>query len=275
MKNGAFSIILIILISSLCNSQTLRRPAATNYIGLGAYSIHHADIFSFTLNPSSLAQLKNPSAGVYAERRFMISELNNYIAAFALPTKSGNFGMKTYYFGFNEYNETLLGLVYSRSLGNKLDIGASFNYHLIRIAGYGSSAAINFELGTVLHLTENLHAGLVIENPAGGKFGLEQKEKLPLLYTIGIGYDASPKFLLTTTIEKEEDRTVNVNAGFQYKFIPQLLARAGISTATSSVWMGLGLSMRALRVDITIHYHPRLGLTPGLSLLISRSQRKD
>jgi hypothetical protein len=41
-----------------------------------------------------------------------------------------------------------------------------------------------------------------------------------------LGYDASEKFLVSAEIEKEET-AVNVNAGMQYKFLPQLLARIG------------------------------------------------
>ena len=74
-------------------SQTLRRPLAASYTGLGAYSLNHADVFSFTSNQASLAQLKNTSAAVYGERRFLLSELNNYTAAIGLPTSSGNFGL--------------------------------------------------------------------------------------------------------------------------------------------------------------------------------------
>jgi len=243
------------------------------YTALGAYSINHADVFSFTANQASLAQLNNAGIAVYGERKFMLSELNNYTAAFGLPTQSGNFGLKAGYYGFSDYNETQLGLAYGRKLGDKVDLGAQFNYNGIRMAGYGSDAAISFELGTILHLTDKLHAGIHINNPVGGKFGKDQQEKLSSVYTIGIGYEASDKFFVSTEIIKEEDQPVNVNAGFQYKFLPQVLTRIGMSTATSTGWMGIGLSWKSFRVDITAAYHPQLGITPGLLLLVSLSSK--
>src|SRR5450432_1180503 len=87
-------------------AQVLRRPVAAAYTGLGAYSLNHADVFSFTANQASLAQLKNSSAAVYGERRFLLSELNNYTAVIGLTTHSGNFGLKANYAGFSDYNET-------------------------------------------------------------------------------------------------------------------------------------------------------------------------
>jgi hypothetical protein len=256
-------------------AQIIRRPVAAPYIGLGAYSFNHTDIFSYTSNQASLAQIKNAAAGVYAERRFMLNELNNYNAAIALPTHSGNFGLEAGYSGFSDYNETQLGLAYARKLGNKADVGVQFNYNGIRVAGYGSASAISFEAGTIFHLTEKLHTGFHVKNPVGGKFGKEQQEKLPSVYTVGFGYDASEKFFFSAEIVKEENQPVNVNAGLQYKFIPQLLARAGISSATSSVWLGLGLSFGSFRLDVATSYHPQLGISPGLLLLFNFKQKTE
>ena len=261
---------VFVLVNTFLQAQTLRRPVAASYTGLGAYSLNHVDVFSFTANQASLAQLKNNSAGVYGERRFLLSELNNYTAAIGLTTKSGNFGIKANYSGFTDYNETQLGLAYGRKLGSKLDIGAQFNYNAVRIAeDYGSATAISFELGTIFHLTDKLNAGLHINNPIGGKFGKDQLEKLSSVYGFGVGYDASEKFFISAEIEKEEDQPVNVNAGFQYKFIPQLLVRAGMASATSSAWLGLGLTLKSFRLDVTTSYHPQLGITPGVMMLFN------
>ncbi len=260
--------------SLLLPAQTLRRPLSAPYTGLGAYSLEQADVFSFTSNQASLARLKTFSAGIYGERRFLLSELNNYTATVGLPTASGNFGIKAGYSGFSEYNETQLGLAYGRPLGQKLDIGAQFNYHAIRIAGYGHAGTISVEAGLVMHISDRLHAGVHVNNPVGGKFGKDQAEKLASVYKAGLGYEASPKFFVSAEIEKEEDRPVNVNAGLQYRFIPQLLARAGIASAGSTAWLGIGLVIRSLRIDLTGSYHPQLGLTPGCMLIFNFNRKE-
>ena len=275
MKSVIICWIFFLFLPASQEAQTIRRPMAVAYTGLGAYSLNHADVFSFTTNQASLAQIKKVSAGLYGERRFLLAELNNYTAVLALPTNSGNYGLRANYSGSVHYNEMQAGLAYGRKLGSKLDIGAQFNYHGIRIAGYGNAQAISFELGSILHLTDKLHAGMHVSNPAGGRFGKEQQEKLFSVYTFGLGYDASGKFLFSAEIEKEEDRPVNVNAGMQYKFLPQVLARAGVCTATSTAWLGIGFSFRSLRVDITAGYHPQLGVTPGLLLLFNRNKSKE
>lgn len=267
-------VILCLSVSFSTKAQTLQKPLQSSYTGLGAYSSVHTDIFSFINNQASLAGLKNFSAGVFGERRFMLNELNNYMAVAGIPTHSGNFGLKATYSGFTDYNETQLGLAYARKLGKKVDIGAQFNYNGIRIAGYGNASAISFELGSILHITDKLHAGIQVNNPVGGKFGKEQ-EKLPSVYSFGVGYDASEKFMLTAEVEKEENQPINVNAGFQYRFIEQLQVRAGVSSAASIVWAGVGVRLNAVRIDITSNYHPHLGITPGLMLVFDLKKQQQ
>jgi hypothetical protein len=274
MYRNRLLLFFFLLQSFFSQSQILRRPIAAAYTGLGAYSTNHADVFSFTANQASLAQLKNASVAVHGERRFLLSELNNYTAVAGFKTSSGNFGLKANYSGFSDYNETQIGLAYARSLGSKIDIGAQFNYNGITIAGYGNASAISFELGTIMHISEKLNAGLHVNNPVGGKFGDGKQEKISSVYSFGVGYDASEKFLVSAEIQKEEDQPVNVNAGMQYKFLPQLLARVGMSSATSSAWLGLGLTIKSFRVDITTSYHPQLGITPGLLLLFNFNKQK-
>jgi hypothetical protein len=92
---------------------------------------------------------------------------------------------------------------------------------------------------------------------------------------MGIGYDASEKFFMSIEIEKEENKPVNVNAGLQYKFLPQLLTRIGISTETSLLYFGIGYGFKAMRFDVTASYHLQLGITPGLLLVFSPSTKES
>lgn len=267
-------LILSLFLTVYTSAQTVRRPVAALYPGLGAYSINHTDVFSFTANQASLAQIKNASAGIYGEKRFLLEELSLYQLAIALPTASGNFGLKAGYYGFNHYNESQIGFAYGRKLGEKVDIGAQFNYNGVNISGYGNASAINFEIGTLLHLTDKLHAGIHAYNPVGGKLGKSQQEKLVSVYSAGLGYEASNNFFVSAELEKEENQPVNINAGIQYKFLPQLMARAGIATASSNAYFGVGIFLKSFRIDVTAGYHPQLGVTPGLLFLFNLSSSK-
>jgi hypothetical protein len=215
--------------------------------------------------------MKNASAGVYGERRYLLNELGLYQLAAAVRTNSGNFGFKTGYFGFSDYNESQMGLAYARKLGSKVDIGVQFNYNAVRISGYGNASAINFEIGTILHLTDKLNAGLHAYNPVGGEFGKNGDEKLASIYTVGLGYDASDLFFVSAEIKKEEDQPVSINAGLQYRVIPQLMVRGGVESNTSGLYVGAGLYLKSLRLDVCASIHSELGITPGLLLIYNFS----
>ncbi|MEO6134745.1 MAG: hypothetical protein ABIP35_06300 [Ginsengibacter sp.] len=260
----AFMVLMIGL-----KAQSLKRPVAAPYTGMGAYSLNHTDVFSFASNPAALAQIKNISLGVYGEQRFLLAATNMYSAAFSLPTNQGNFGFQADYFGYKYYNESQLGIAYSRSLGSKLDIGVKFNYYSFRIPSYQTSSAINFEIGAIAHLTDKLHAGIDFYNPVGGKLSKTNDEKLSAIYKFGLGYEAGENFMISAEIIKSENIPVNVSAGVQYNFEKQFFARAGITSDNGSPFAGAGISWNNLRLDVSASYHPHLGFSPGLMLIVN------
>ncbi|MDQ6756970.1 MAG: hypothetical protein M3004_08540 [Bacteroidota bacterium] len=270
-----YLILIYILIFNTVFAQAVRRPIAAGYVGLGAYSKNHVDAFSVTSNQAALAQIKNSAAGVYGERRFLLSATNMYTAIFVLPTAQGNFGVQADYFGFKNYNESQIGLAYAKSLGSKLDVGIKFNYYGFRIPAYGNSSAVDFEIGAIAHLSEKLNVGIHAYNPVGGKLSKTNNEKLSSIYKFGIGYEASENFFVSTEIIKEEGEPINVEAGFQYNFKKQFFVRAGTSTETTNSYVGAGIAWKNFRLDINGSYHPQLGITPGLLLIINFNKKEN
>lgn len=215
-----------------------------------------------------MAQIKNVVAGVYGESRFLLNATSLYTAAVAIPTKNGNFGVNIKYSGFKNFNENQIGVAYARSLGKKVDVGIQFNYYSYRIPAYNNASTVNIEFGAIIHLTDQLNVGLHVYNPIGGRF-FKTNEKLTAAYTVGLGYDVSDNFFVGTEIVKEENFPINVNTGIQYRFMKQFFARAGITSATSTGYAGFGISWYTVRVDITGSYHPQLGLSPGVLLIMN------
>ena len=250
-------------------AQSLRYALAQPYISLSAYSVQQNDALSFTGNQAALAGVKNAGIGIYGERRFMLSETSVYTLAGSLPTRLGNFGLMINYAGFKNFNENKIGLAYARKLGKFLDVGVQFNYYSYRIPSYGNASTINFEIGAMMHVTDKLNAGIHVYNPVGGKLGKNSDEKLASAYKMGIGYDASDKFFISSEIIKEEDKPVNVIAGLQYRFAKQFFAKAGFISETTSAYAGAGVAWKNLRLDISSSYHPQLGFSPGILLIMN------
>ena len=251
------------------HAQLVRTPVSAFYPSINTYSSQFKDVFSFRSNSAALAGIKQLSAGVFSERRFMLQELSSYSFAAALPTASGNFGLRGDYYGGSLYKESTIGLGYGRRLGERVDVGVQFQYHSLSASTYGSSSTVTFDAGAVLHLAEGLQTGIHVYNPVGMKMGKGGEEKLPAVYSAGIGYDVSPQLFIGAEAQKAEDQPLSINAGLHYAFADRLIARGGISSATSVYYLGFGVKLKAVRLDATASFHPYLGVTPGLLFIYS------
>ena len=269
----AFLCFLLCIVFSVLRAQSFQSPVAVIYTKTNTYSSVQKDAFSFAGNQAALAGIPKLSVGIYGERRFMLTELSSYQLALALPLSSGNFGLQVNRLGNTLYNQSRLGLAYARALG-KIDVGAQFNYQQIKVAGYGNAPAVNFDVGAILHVSDQFQTGVHVYNPTHVSLGKNSEEKLPMIYSFGFGYDVSEKFFIGTEIEKEEDQPVNINTGMQYTFGESLFARAGVSSATSVFYLGAGFFLSGFRIDVTASLHPSLGVTPGVLLIYSAPDKK-
>ncbi len=281
MKTKLLLLPLFIIPLTQLAAQSLRYSLAQPYISLSAYSKQQHDPLSFTGNQAALAQTKHAGIGVFCERRFMLKETSVYTLATAIPTRLGNVGVQINYAGFKNFREQKIGLAYARKLGKLVDVGVQFNYYGYSIPAYGKASAINFEIGAMLHLTDKLNAGIHVYNPVGGKLGKTStapsadEEKLASVYKVGLGYDASDKFFISSEIIKEEDKAVNIIAGLQYQFAKQFFAKAGFISESGTAYAGAGVGWKNLRLDISSSYHPQLGFSPGILLMMRFNNKTE
>lgn len=267
MKSANLLTGVLLCAAAASYAQTTHSPITSYYPSSGAYSKSFRDAFSIISNIGALSTQKAFNTGVYGERRFMLSETGLYTAVVTVPTSSGNFALQTDYFGYKAYNESQTGIAYGLLLNEKTGIGAKINYYSVRIPSYLSISSVNFELGTVMQISDQLHTGISVYNPLNSPLGKNTGQKIASVYKTGIGYEMSASFFTQIEIIKEKDKDVNVHVALQYRPITQLFARAGIFTGTSSGYFGAGYLYRQLRMDISVSFHQQLGISPGLLLL--------
>jgi hypothetical protein len=272
VKNLLTLIVLPLLLVQPAIAQVLRQPISVGYPAIAAYS-KSPDVFGFLNNQASLAQIKNKAAGVYGERRYMLAETSIYAAVMAFPTSLGNLGLSIKYAGFKNFNEHAIGLAYARKLGQLLDVGVQFNYYGYRIPAHLGLNTVNVEMGAIAHLSKNLNLGFHIYGPVGGHFP-KANEKLGSSCKIGLGYDASDQFYFSAELVKPEKHPANFITGIQYQFRHQFFVRAGISSALPGGYAGVGIGWNNLRLDLAFSYHPQLGFSPGLLLVINPGQEE-
>ncbi len=270
MKRYIFQVACWLILSPIFSrAQTVSLPFSGIYTGMGTYSKHTADPFSFTFNQASLAHVKQPGGGVYSEQRYMIKELTLYTAVWVSPLKKGAIGWSAHYSGNPFIRYARCAMAYGRSLTDDLDLGIQFNYTRISIPGYFTSQAFTAEAGIMLRITDQLFTGFHLSDISAGLSGRGNNPRPAARYSFGMGYTSSPRLLIKCDLVKEENQPALLLPALQYNMSTQAFIRAGVNTANASYIIGTGLKWKNLRTDVSASYDMRLGISPALLILIT------
>jgi hypothetical protein len=272
------TLILVLFLSinsTIFFAQQFKNNVGAPFIGLSAYDSQNATVFGTQTNIAALGALQQSSAGAFAERRYGLSDINNYSLHTGFVTKGGNIGVQGNRFGNSNFNETQLGLGYAKNLNNKITVGARVNYYNQLIAGYGNASTVNAEAGILLQLTSKLKSGISVFNPIATKFGVDNTEKLASIYKLGLGYNASSKVFIAAEFVKQENTPANFIGMVHYQFEKKFYAKAGVSTAASNIFAAAGVSINnQFRLELFTSHHQQLGFTPGLMILFTPNAKE-
>lgn len=253
-------------------AQTGGAANSIGYTQIGAYQKHPQQALAFNANQGALAQYTTFAATAYGEKRFLLDDLSLLQIGLVLPVQGGAFGLQASSFGSAAYSENKLGLAYGRHLGSKVALGVLFKYEHFTISGYGNRGTVSAAMGLLLHLSENVIAGLHVYNPTGSRLGRLKEAPLPQRFSAGLGYTPYDALYISTTIVKEMYQPLSLQAGLQYRVLNQLQVTAGVATATSAVYFGAGYTKASLTIDAVAGWHPHLGISPGLMVTYNKKQ---
>lgn len=232
---------------------------------LGGTSVTLSDPYSILSNQAAMAFQKEISFSLYAEQRYLQSELGYYACGLTLPTKSGVFGLAINYNGFDLYNEKRIGLGYGMLFTKNISGGIQIDYLSTSVSEYGSSSTLTFEAGLMIKISKQLAAAAHVFNPVPVNTGFED-EKVPTLFRFGMSYEPGEKILLLAEAEKDIDRPARIKAGLEYQIAEVLHLRGGVATNPSQYSFGAGINVQNLKIDIASTFHQVLGFTPALSV---------
>lgn len=244
---------MLAIFCSLCALIFLAQPSRLPSIGV--YSRNFAEVFAANRNAAALAGIKKHTAGVYAERRFMLKEMSGYALNAALPVTSGTIGVHIEQFGFRLYKEQLFSAGYAMPLGKKLSAGIHMDYGMQHAPQY-SQTFMMAEAGLLWQLAERLTIGANVVNPTGK--GLK-------LYTLGVGYEPSSQVLIEAEWRKEEGQPLITWVDGIYRPLRRFWLLGGFATQPVYQFAGVGFLLRNMRISITGSHHQLLGFTPGIA----------
>ncbi|MEM6345975.1 MAG: hypothetical protein AAF927_18925 [Bacteroidota bacterium] len=232
------------------------------YVGVGGnfWSLYH--------NPAGIAGMSATQVGAFFEQRFFLSELTYGGAGAVFPFKGSQaVGISLSSFGFSAYRENQLTASYAVQFFDKVRIGSTLHYAQLAIADYGSRGAVFADIGIQYQLNAKVSLGVSAYNVNRARLeGQNGSEFIPTQLTAGLAFRASDKVLLVADVQKDIDHATSFRAGIEYKLLPVLAIRTGVSTEPLTYNIGLGLAYKGLELDLAFGVHEQLGLSPFMSL---------
>ncbi|MBU6157642.1 MAG: hypothetical protein KGP35_01305 [Bacteroidetes bacterium] len=235
-------------------------------VASGVYSADFADPFSLLMNPAARTASGKFSAGVYGERRFLLSALQQVTTVMQFPFANDAIGFKTQYFGSSYLNESSVGLVYGKKLTSQVSSGIALNYYHFNARGYLSTSSLIAEGGFLFRLTEELISGISVRLPTRRQLG-KGHESLRSLYQFGLGYQPSDRLYLMVDTWKEAGRKMHSCVMIQYAFAEGFRLRGGWQSFSAQWLFSAGIFRHATWLDINLARHPYLGYSTGIQLL--------
>ncbi len=268
MFHKAFVIVSFCFISFLSYTANDNPTRSARSHGLGNASVTLYDVWSTSNNQAGLAYIKNISAGIDYEERFLVKELSLKSVAVALPLKSGVFGISTSSFGYNLYSENKYGIAFAKSFGTAIAAGIQLDYFNTKIAeGYGSTGIPVVEMGLQARLTKNIILGSHLFNPTKAKLANYNNERIPTIMRLGLAYEFSDKIFVVTEVQKDIVYSPFFKLGIEYKPIKELYLRTGFCTTPAASTFGFGLLLKKLKLDFASSFDSVLGFTPCAGLI--------
>ncbi|MEO0312486.1 MAG: hypothetical protein RIQ89_2143 [Bacteroidota bacterium] len=270
------SILLITLMCKISTSQAVDfYVIGTRASAMGNAAVAASDAWSASNNQAGLGFIDQWSGALSYEQKFYTKELALRALSVQLPTKkTGTFGITAWQFGYQNYNETKIGLAYGKKLSPKLAAGVQLDYLSTFIAdNYGSRNVFTIELGLMAKPLKNLTIGTHIFNPQRADLVAGGNEKIPTVFRFGALYQFSKKLQITSEVQKDTEQSLMFKTGVAYSPIQQLEIRIGLATNPSLLSFGFGYKVNNLSIEVSTSYHQTLGFSPQLGLVYQSSKR--
>ncbi|MDR0414368.1 MAG: hypothetical protein LBH84_03025 [Prevotellaceae bacterium] len=259
---------LALLTVAPCHAGVNVFPHGSRAAALGNAGVVNTDIFATYNNQAALGFISSPLAAVHYENRHFAEELGLSAAAFATPVPTaGTLGVDVCSFGYSSYRETRMGVAWGKLLAERIAVGTQVCYHLLQVAGYGSTSAITAELGLLAEPVDNVLVGAHIFNFTSSRYLSNlYHERLPVIFDVGMGYRMAQHATLLVSAKIESGQAMQAKAGLEVVVAQALALRMGVLVKPVELYAGFGYTYRKLHIDMSFSRHETLGYTPQISL---------
>ncbi len=258
-----YMIIILLLFSNKASAQF---NSGARFTGMALSGVSLQDIWSLHSNQAGIVTIKKTAVAIAYEKPFADQELNSQSIILVQPIKKVVLGIGFQKYGFSEYQLLKAGFTIARNFGPDVSVSLTFNYHELKISGYGNANAFTPEVGFQYQLNEKIRLGAHISNPGNGGFGKNIEADLPVILEFGASWKFTPKVMIAGAITQYNNSSAEVKLGLEYMILDWLALRGGFSADPSKQYAGFGINYQNLRFDVAAGSNPVTGYSPQIAL---------
>lgn len=194
--------------------------------------------------------------------RYGIKELATFSATFNYPNRYLDAAFIACRYGFDAYNETLLGINVYKALNTKIALGIRINYLLINYADWKNPLGVfTSDVGLLTHPVDKLYLSLLAINPLRTSLAIHQETmSLPSIFLVGMKYNFSKALYGVAELEKDIRYDILLKLGLAYQAFEQISFYIGGYTQPFTPTFGVGWNYKHWNANIGFKRHPVLGI---------------
>ncbi|WP_321439118.1 hypothetical protein [uncultured Bacteroides sp.] len=261
MKHLSLSVPIFLFLLFL-SFNTCKAVESDRIIDARAYSMGNtSSVLPGFTNPSSYGFLPSRSLSLGYVSRYGIKELSSFACTVNYPNQYLNGAMYISRYGFDAYNETIVGFNFYKKLSQLISLGMRINYLGVHYSDKESDAGILMgDVGVLMCPADNLNLSFLVINPLRTEIKIgEENTQLANVLTMGISYQPKEMFLLTAEIEKDFALPTIYKFGMEYTPVKELSVRTGMWTKPFTPSFGVGLNLHPFIFNLAFTNHPVLG----------------
>ncbi|HMP99008.1 MAG TPA: hypothetical protein PKC24_04445 [Cyclobacteriaceae bacterium] len=254
-------------------AQSFMTQMGARAAGMGYASSSLKDEWAIFNNPGGLSGVEKSTGAFSHDFRPAFSSANRVAALFAQPIKqAGVWGLGLYRFGDELYNEQMLSTAYSNQLGIA-SLGLRVNYLQLNVEGFGRRGLLGIDFGGIASLGPQLLVAASVQNINQMKVSSIDSEYMPAIMRAGVQLKAVDELLVCVELEKDISQASLFRAGIEYKLYEKFFFRSGFNLNPSSLFGGIGASMKQFKVDYAFGNNYFLGSSHQATAAIYLSRK--
>lgn len=257
----------VLILLTAANIQAQVQDAATPFSGMADIDCASFSPWCAFSNPAGISQTDRISVGISYRHIWGLSELSTKSVFALLPMKWGIPAVTYSHFGYEKYNEQLVGLAYARRLSRYIALGIKIDYlySFVDKQPQGRQAFF-FETGILITLPGCFLWGVYVYNPANIA-GMTAPEQFYVAecYSTAVSWQPDDMFLLAVQTDRR-DGNWNFSLGAAYTYERLLTFRCGLQNKYDKIYAGIGCVFDFMELTMDYNTRPRLGNTFSVSL---------